>query len=64
MHGIRNTIRNYLGSSETVSDYTLLCFAGMIETGEATEQDFREVAGNEIADRVIELVDRFSQEAN
>ena len=53
---IQNTIKGYLSGSGSVSDYTFRCFVGMIETGEATEQDFRLVAGDDIADKVMALV--------
>ena len=45
MNEIQATIRNYLGGKSEVSVFNMQCFVGMIETGEATYDDFEAVGG-------------------
>ena len=50
MSHIQSTIRNYIGgkSTDQLSDYTLRCFVGMIETEEASLDDFRIAGGADL----------------
>jgi len=43
---------NYLNPAGPMSDFTLRCFVGMIETGEATPADFEAVGGIELRRKV------------
>lgn len=52
---IRKKIRDYLSIAETPTKHTMICFVGMIETGEATPSDFAAVGGNELAKKVTDL---------
>ena len=49
MSEIQKTISRYLrasaGTANHLSEHTLRCFVGMLETGEATKEDFRVAAG-------------------
>ena len=42
---IQDTIRIQLGDKSRPSEHDLLCFVGMIETGEARYHDFLDVGG-------------------
>ena len=50
MTEIQKTISDYLrrsaGNGNHISDHTATCFLGMLQTGEATLADFRQVAGD------------------
>ena len=54
----QRTIRAYVQRSgslpleQPLYDRTLRCFVGMIETGEATIEDFRTAAGHHVAEQV------------
>lgn len=37
---IDETIANYIWPGRDISNHTLRCFVGMLETGEATDADF------------------------
>jgi hypothetical protein len=52
MNDIQKKISDYITPSRTVSDFTLRCFVGMIETGEATPADFEAVGGIELRRKV------------
>lgn len=55
MTAIQDTISHYITGKrldDLPSSYALPCFVGMIETGEATYDDFRAVGGRELADEV------------
>ena len=52
MTDIQKKITDYLNPAGLMSDFTLRCFAGMIETGEATLADFESVGGIELATKV------------
>ena len=52
MTDIQQKIADYLRRGSVVSDFTLRCFVGMIETGEATLADFKSVGGIELATKV------------
>ena len=58
MTDIQITISKYLRASAGIanypSDHTFRCFVGMIETGEATIEDFRAVGGKWLVDRITE----------
>ena len=58
MSEIEKTIRQYLNSSagncNHVTDRTILCFIGMIETGEATLGLFRSIGGRWLSERIEE----------
>lgn len=60
----KNLINDYLKHAERtdsgeLSRFTILCFVGMIETGEATYADLIEVAGGPVARRVGEAAAEF-----
>jgi len=50
------TILRHLGWSHGTcgfpTDHTISCFTGMIQTGEATIEDFKRIASVEIVDRI------------
>ena len=52
MTDIQKKIADYLRRGSVVSDFTLRCFVGMIETGEATLADFEAVGGIELRRKV------------
>jgi len=52
MNDIQKKIADYLRRGSVVSDFTLRCFVGMIETGEATPADFEAVGGIELRQKV------------
>lgn len=52
MNDIQRKITDYLNPAGPVSEFTLRCFAGMVETGEATPADFEAVGGIELRKRV------------
>ena len=56
MNDAEKTIRQYVqrsaGNCNYITDYTMTCFVGMIETGEATWADFEEVSRG-LGDRVM-----------
>ena len=56
MSEIQMTIARYLrasaGTANHPTEYCFRCFVGMIETGEATIDDFREVGGEWLANEV------------
>jgi hypothetical protein len=49
MNAIQTTIADYIRSNAEPSQHTLLCFVGMIETGEAVIADFVAVGGEKLA---------------
>lgn len=49
MSDIQKTIRDYIDHTGSNGGHTLRCFVGMIETGEATLEDFRAVGGDDLA---------------
>jgi hypothetical protein len=51
-HDIQQKITDYLNPAGPMSDFTLRCFVGMIETGEATPADFEAVGGIELRQKV------------
>ena len=56
---IQATISHYLTGKrldDMPDSYAVPCFVGMIETGEATLDDFRAVGGDELADRVAKAM--------
>ena len=61
MNDTERTIRAYLtrsaGNCNHVSDHTLRCFVGMVQTGEASVEDFRRIAGDAVVGRMMELAD-------
>ena len=58
MSDMQKTIAQYVlrsaGIANHLSDHTVACFVGMIETGEATWDDFRAVGGQELVDTIQE----------
>ena len=52
MTDIQKKIADYLRRGSVVSDFSLRCFVGMIETGEATPADFESVGGVELRRKV------------
>ena len=52
MSEIQQKIRDYLRGAGPISDFTLCCFVGMVETGEATYADFSEVGGEDLVNNV------------
>ena len=55
MKDIERNIRAYVARSAGgmgLSDFTLDCFVGMIETGEATAEDFLRVGGKNLRNKV------------
>jgi hypothetical protein len=52
MTDIQKKITDYLNPAGLMSDFTLRCFVGMIETGEATLADFEAVGGIELRRKV------------
>ena len=56
MNDAEKTIRQYVqrsaGNCNHITDYTMSCFVGMLETGEATRADFESVAKG-LGDRVL-----------
>lgn len=46
MSEIQTKIREYLAGKSTPPVFTLRCFVGMLETGEATYGDFQAVGGD------------------
>jgi hypothetical protein len=53
MSEIQRTIQQYGVSPERLSNFTVRCFVGMLETGEATEADFEAVGGQTLVDVVV-----------
>ncbi len=53
MTEIQQKIADYIGDKSGASDFDLLCFVGMLETGEATTGDFRAVGGELLALAVV-----------
>jgi hypothetical protein len=53
---IQKTIAQYVlrsaGTCNHLSNHTVTCFVGMIETGDATWDDFRAVGGQELVDTI------------
>ena len=51
---VTQTIKDYCMGREAadLSDHTLRCFVGMIETGEARYADFKAVGGEALVERV------------
>lgn len=41
-----------------LTDHSLLCFVGMLETGEATEEEFRAVGGVSLWNKVLIFKER------
>ncbi len=52
MTDIQQKITDYLKPAGPMSDFTVRCFVGMIETGEATPGDFESVGGIELRKQV------------
>ncbi len=52
MTDIQQKITDYLKPAGPMSDFTVRCFVGMVETGEATPADFEAVGGIELRKRV------------
>lgn len=56
MNDAERKIRQYLcrsaGSCNHISDHTLRCFVGMLETGEATAADFENAGGPSLKHKV------------
>ena len=46
---IRDTIRQYMRGKTSPSIHDMQCFVGMIETGEATYDDFQAIGGDVLA---------------
>lgn len=74
MHDIQQTIRDYLdgerdpalpfnGDRQPVSEHTLRCFVGMIETGEAVAADFDAVRSG-LAAEVLATLKRYQRKAD
>lgn len=59
MTDAERTIRSYLarsaGNCNHVTDHTVQCFVGMVQTGEATLNDFRRIAGDSMVERMVRL---------
>jgi len=57
MNEIQKKISRYLlasaGTANYPTDHTFLCFVGMIETGEASLNDFEEVGGKWLSQQVL-----------
>lgn len=49
---IQTDIKRYMEGSEKPSEFTMRCFVGMIETGEAIYADFEAACGRELAEAV------------
>ena len=73
MHNIRQTISDYLDGErdpavpftddrQPVSEHTLRCFVGMLETGEAVEPDFDAVRSG-LAAEVNETLKSYQRKA-
>lgn len=58
MSEVQTKIRQYLarsaGNCNVPTDHTIRCFIGMIQTGEATIEDFDSVGGQYVVDRITE----------
>ena len=52
MSDIQKKITDYLKHPGSSESFTLRCFVGMIETGEATPADFEAVGGIELRQKV------------
>ena len=63
MTEIEKTISRYLrasaGTGNHPTDHTLRCFLGMIETGEATVDDFHKIGGMFIVNEIQRLANTF-----
>lgn len=59
---IRHKIYNYLarsaGTCNWPTDHTIKCFIGMIQTGEATIDDFQAVGGQWIVDQIMQAAEQ------
>jgi hypothetical protein len=53
-------IRDYLKLSAVPSQHTLLCFVDMIETGEATLDNFEAVGGQQLSEHVQNVMDAYN----
>lgn len=60
--GIQQTIGSYMAGKTLPSVFDLQCFVGMIETGEATWEDFREVGGDVLVADVAKAMQRKDDE--
>jgi len=49
---VQETIIAYIEQEPEVSDFTIRCFIGMIETGEATMNDFVTCGGLDVVKRM------------
>jgi len=54
MNDIQKTIGDYLKNKTQPNEHDLICFVGMLETGEATADDFAAVGGVELAVKVAD----------
>lgn len=61
---IQAIIRSYMKDKEKPTEFDLRCFVGMIETGEATYEDFDAVGGLSLADLVLEHGRKLYKERN
>ena len=52
------TIRAYMNGKKQPSAFDLRCFIGMIETGEATLDDFQQAGGEALASIVQKQLER------
>ena len=56
---VRDKIYRYLarsaGTANWPTDHTIRCFIGMIQTGEATVDDFHAVGGDFVVDQIIDM---------
>lgn len=67
MNDAERTIRQYLqrsaGNCNHVTDFTMTCFVGMIETGEAKPEDFDRVSKG-LGGRVLAFKAKLDSERN
>ena len=63
MNDIEKTIRQYLtrsaGTANHPTDYTLSCFLGMIETGEADVALFRKIGGDWLVNEIARVANTY-----
>lgn len=57
MHDIQTKIRDYMDGDTVASEFNLRCFVGMIQTGEATLDNFRVVGGDSLMAAVRDHAD-------
>jgi hypothetical protein len=61
MNEIRSIIRNYIGDKREPSIYAMRCFVGMIESGEATFDDFEAVGGTTLSAAVANTKNKLDE---